>query len=139
MLHAELLELSHLELLGKLQKWICRTVVPSLAASFEPLAHYWNVASLTLFYRYYFGRCSSEQAQLVPRHYSWGRSTWFYGRLHDFSVTFPRCYKVVFFNSFFPRIARPWNSLLIECFPFTYDLNGFKSRIKRHLLTVGSF
>ena len=29
----------YLELLDKLQKQICRTVGPSLAASFEPLAH----------------------------------------------------------------------------------------------------
>ena len=25
----------------------------------------------------------------------------------------------------FPRTARLWNSLPIECFPLTYDLNGF--------------
>ena len=31
------------------------------------------------------------------------------------------------------------NSLSLECFPLTYDLSGFKSRINRHLLTVGSF
>ena len=55
-----------LELLDKLQKQICRTVGPSLAASLEPLAHHRNVARLSLFYRYYFGRCSSELAQLVP-------------------------------------------------------------------------
>ena len=46
-----------LELLDKLQKRICRTVGPSLAASLEPLAHHRNWASLSLFYRYYFGRC----------------------------------------------------------------------------------
>ena len=56
----------YLELLDKLQKRICRTVDPSLAASLEPLAHYRNVASLSLFYRYYFGKCSSELSQLVP-------------------------------------------------------------------------
>ena len=44
----------YLELLDKLQKRICRTVGPSLAASLEPLAHGRNVASLSLFYRYYF-------------------------------------------------------------------------------------
>ena len=55
-----------LKLLDKLQKRISRTVDPSLAASLEPLAHCRNVASLSLFYRYYFGRCSSELAQLVP-------------------------------------------------------------------------
>ena len=48
----------YLELLGKLQKRICRTGDPSLAASLEPLAHRQNVAELSLFYRYYFGRCS---------------------------------------------------------------------------------
>ena len=42
----------YLELLDKLQKRICRTVGPSLAASLEPLAHRRNVASLSLFYRY---------------------------------------------------------------------------------------
>ena len=129
----------YLELLDKLQKWICRTVGPSLAASLEPLAHCPNVASLSLFYRYYFGRCSSELAQLVPLPYSPGRSTHYSDRLHDFSVTIPRCYKDVYVNSFFPRTARLWNSLPIECFPLTYDLSSFKSRINRYLLTVGSF
>ena len=48
--------LCYLELVDKLQKRICRTVGPSLAASLEPLAHRQNVASVSLFYRYYFGR-----------------------------------------------------------------------------------
>ena len=88
-----------LELLDKLQKRICRTVAPSLAASHEPLAHCQNVASLSLFYRYYFGRCSSELAQLVPLPFSPDRSTHYSDRLHDFSVTIPRCYKDVYVNS----------------------------------------
>ena len=46
----------YLELLDNPQKRICRTVGPSLAASLEP--------------RYYFGRCPSELAQLVPFSYS---------------------------------------------------------------------
>ena len=129
----------YLELLDKLQKRICRTVGPSLAASLEPLAHCQNVASLSLFYRYYFGRCSSELAKLVPLPYSQGRSTRYSDRLHDFSVTIPRCYKDLYVNSFFPCTARLWNSLPIECFLSTYDLSGFKSRIKRYFLTVGSF
>ena len=54
----------YLELLDKLQKRICRTVGPRLATSLEPLAHRQNVASLGLFYRYDFGRCSSELAQV---------------------------------------------------------------------------
>ena len=129
----------YLELLDKLQKRICRAVVPSLAASLEPLAHRQNVASVTLFYRYYFGRCSSELTQLLPLLYSSGTSTRYSDGLHDFSATIPRCYKDAYVNSFFPRTAKLWNSLSIECFPLTYNLNSFKSRINRHLLTVGSF
>ena len=60
-------------------------------------------------------------------------------RLHDFSVTIPRYYKDVYVNSFVPRTARLWNSLPVECFHLTFDLNGFKFIIDRHLLTVGSF
>ena len=45
-----------LELLVKLQKWILRTVDPSLVASHEPLGHCLNVAILSLFYMYYFGK-----------------------------------------------------------------------------------
>ena len=80
----------YLELLDKLQKQICRTVGPSLAASLEPLAHCRNVTRLSIFYRYYFGKCSSELAQLVPLLYTQG-STRYSDRLHDFSVTIPRC------------------------------------------------
>ena len=42
-------------------------------------------------------------------------------------------------TNFFPRTAKLWNSLPIEYFLLTYDLSDFKSRINRHLLTVGSF
>ena len=63
----------------------------------------------------------------------WGKLGWF----NYFSVTIPRCYKDVYVSSSF--FVRFWNSLTIECFPLTYDLNDFKSRINRHFLAVGSF
>ena len=129
----------YLDFLDKLQKRVCRIVDPSLAASLQPLGDHRNVASLSLFYRYYFGKCSSELAQLVPLSFSRGKPTCYSDRLHDFSVTIPRCYKDVYVKSFFPRTAKLWNSLPIEYFPLTYDLSGFKFRINRHLLTVGSF
>ena len=100
----------YLELLVKLQKWICRTFDPSLGASLEHLAHCQNAASLSLFYRYCFGICLSE---LVPLPYSRGRSTCYFDWLLD--------------------------SLPIECLPLDYDLNGFNFRININLLTVGSF
>ena len=92
-------------LLDKLQKRICRTVDLSRTTSLEPLGHLRNVTSLSLFYRYCFGRSSSELAQLVPFPFSRGRSR-YSNRLHDFCVTIPICYKDVYVNSFFPRTAR---------------------------------
>ena len=97
---------SYLELLHKQKKLICRTAVPSFAASLEPLIHRRNDASLSLFYRNCFSRCSSELAQLVPLSYFLGRSPVYSDRLHDFSITIPRCCKDVYFNSFFPRTTR---------------------------------
>ena len=58
------------ELLQKLQKWICRTVSPSLATSLEPLAHHRNVASLSL----------SMGIALVNVHLNW--LNWF----HSFTL-----------------------------------------------------
>ena len=98
----------YLELLENLQKRICWTVDPYLATSLETLAHHRHVASLSLLY---FGRCSSELAQLVLLPFSRGRSTRYSDRLHDFFVTIPRCYKDVYVNSFFPLTARLWNSV----------------------------
>ena len=106
----------YFELLDKLQKRIRRTVGPSLAASLEPLIHRRNVARLSLFYTYYFSRCSSELDEIVPLSYSRGTSARYSDKLHDISVTIP---------SFFPCTARLWYSLSTECFPFCYDLHGF--------------
>ena len=118
-----------MELLDKLHK-MCRIVGPSLATSLESLVHCQNVATLSLFYRHYFGRCSTELAQLVLE-----KSTLYSDRLHNFSVSIPRYCKDVCFNSFFAHAGRPWNSLPIECFLLTYDLNDLQSRINRYLLT----
>ena len=100
-----------------------------LAASLEHLPDRGNVASVSLFFRYYFGRCSSELDQLAPFPYSRGKSSRYSDKLHGFSVTIRRCYNDVYVNSFFPcnsffpRIAGLWNSFPIQCFPFIYDLN----------------
>ena len=71
-------------MLAKLQKPICSTFGPSLAVSIEPFAHRRNVVRLSRFYRYYFGTCSSELAQLVPLAYSLRRATRYSERLHVF-------------------------------------------------------
>ena len=114
-------------------------VSPSLAPSLEPLADRRNVVSLSFFYRYYSERCSSELDELVPLPPSRGRSPRCSNRLHDFSVTIPGCYKDIYVNSSFPRTLRLWNSLPSGCSPLTYGLNGFKSRVNRHIFSLDSF
>ena len=91
--------LGYLKLLDKLQKRICRTVEPSFAVSLEPLAHRRNLASLSLLYRYYFGRCSSELAHLFPLSYSRGSSTRYSDTLHEFSVTIVRMLQDIYVSS----------------------------------------
>ena len=83
----------YLDMLDKLQERVCRTVCPTLAASLETLDNPRNVASFYFSCRYYFGRCSSELAELVLLHYSRGVSACYFDRLHDFAVTVPRCYQ----------------------------------------------
>ena len=87
-------------------------VGPSLVASLEPLAHHRNVASLSLFYSYYFGRCSSELAETVPLPHSCGSSTRYSNRLHDFSVTFLPKETVSFFAQLDSGILCPQNAFL---------------------------
>ena len=52
-----------------------------------------NLVNLSLFYRYYFGRCSSALAELVPLSYSCGRSTHYSNRLPNISIALPRSYE----------------------------------------------
>ena len=109
---------SYMEWLDRLQKWICRTVDPSLIFSIGI-----TLVDVHLNWLNWFHFLILEGGLLVER-------------LCDFSVTIPRCHKDA--NGFFPRTARLWNSLPIECFPLTYGLNEFKFRINRQLLTIVS-
>ena len=95
-----------------------------------------SVASLHLFYKYYFGRCSSELAQLVLFPYSCRMSPRYCDRFYNFSVIVPRFCKDVYVNSFFACTAMLWDSVFVECFPLTYCLNSSKSRVNRHLLSL---
>ena len=128
----------YLEMLDKPQKRIWTTVGPSLAATLEPFTHRQTVASLSLSYRYYFGRFSSELAQVVPLPHSRGKSNRYSDSLHDFSAITSRCYKDVYDNNFFTRTAKLWNSLPIESFRLIY-LNGFTFRIIRQLFVCRFF
>ena len=91
-----------------------------------PLLNPWLVFKMQPMYVF------SKDITLVNAYLNWLRGFHFlilthYYSLNDFSN------EDVDNNSFLPPTARLQNSLTAECFPFTYDLNGCKSRINRHL------
>ena len=110
----------YFDILDKLQQRLCRTVGPSFAASLEPLTHRRNVASLSHFYRYYSGRCSSELAQLVLLFNLVGVSLIVLIVCMFFFIAIPGCDRDIYVNSFSLYVARVWNYLLAECFHMTY-------------------
>ena len=74
----------YLEMLDKLQKPIYKIIAPLFVATLEPLAYHRNGAILIVFYRYSFGRYSSELAQLVPLPYCQASPTRYSDRLGEF-------------------------------------------------------
>ena len=50
----------YLNMLHKLQKRVHRIIPRTFVVSLEPIVHCRNMASLSFFYEYYFGRCPSK-------------------------------------------------------------------------------
>ena len=66
-----------------------------------PLLSSRPMVEISLFYRCYFTKCFSEVAELVPLPHSRGRSIRYFDRLHNFTVTIPRCCKDILSTVFF--------------------------------------
>ncbi|XP_065662653.1 uncharacterized protein LOC136085290 [Hydra vulgaris] len=110
----------------------------ALAANLQPLSHCRNVASLSLFYKYYNEHCSKELESLVPFTKIHYRVTPHSIKCHPFSVTVPKCSKNAYSSSFFPRTSAIWNSLSSSSFPDSYNLQSFKSSVKLYLALQSS-
>ena len=112
----------HLSLLDGIQRRIANLVGHDLVSSLEPLSLRRSVASLSLFYRYYNGRCSKGLSLVVPPNRTFGRTTRFSAHSHPYTVSVPNTNTWRCSSSFFPRTALLWNSLPVSCFPATYNL-----------------
>ena len=88
------------------------------------------LSQCSLFCRYYFGRCSSELAQLVHFLILEGGLLLILIDCMIFLPPFLDVTRVSMSIVFFPRTARLWNFLPIEFFSLTYDLSGLKYRIR---------
>ena len=122
-----------LNLLDRIQNRVCNMVGPQLSLKLQPLSHRRDVASLSLFYKYFHGHCSEELASLVPPRKIFTRHTRQAARAHEFTVEEPFISKNFRRSSFFPRTSHLWNSLPSECFPPTYNLQSFKCSVNRYL------
>ena len=105
----------------------------ALTDSLDSLAHRRNVSALSLYYRYYHGRCSDELKSIIPPKACYARSTRFTDSQHSFAVKLEKCRTTSFTNTFVPMPSRNWNSLTASIFPSTYNLQTFKTRVHKHL------
>ena len=127
---------SHLSLLDRVQHRMRKLVGPDLFSTLQSLSHRRDVASLSLFYRYYFGRCSEGlRASMFPTFVA-SRSTRRVDSLHSFCVQIPQSRTAARSSGFFVRTANQWNNLPARCFPDRYDLSAFKRRVNAHLQSV---
>ena len=77
----------------------------SLFLSLQPLSHRRNVASLSLLYRYYNGKCSNELQEIVPPRKTFVRNTRFASNAHPHFLEVESSHQNFHMQSFFPRTA----------------------------------
>ena len=123
-----------LNLLDRIQNRVSNMIGPQLSLKLQPLSHRRDVASLSLFYKYFHGHCSEELASLVPSRKIFTCKTRLAAKAHEFTVEEPLISKNFRRSSFFPRTSRIWNSLSSDCFPPSYNLQSFKCSVNKYLL-----
>ena len=104
----------------------------SLTSTHDPLSLRRKVASLSLFYRYYFGHCSDELAALIPPPMAWPCFTQ-QATFSHYCVELSNARINRFSDGFFPSASRLWNSLPSSVFPASFNLPSFKRQVYHHL------
>jgi hypothetical protein len=126
-----------LHLLDRIQKRAIKLIGDNnIAESLDSLEHRRTVSSLSVFYRYFNKRCSSELANCIPPLHEFTRNTRLARNAHQFTLkpTFGRTVK--FRDSFFSPTTRIWNALPSLIFPTDYNPQIFKTNVHRYLLSL---
>ena len=131
---------STLCLLDKVQsKAICLINNPNLTKSLQPLSHRRLVGDLSIFYKYFHGHCSQEIRDIICVPVRHVRTTTSSTHSHPFQVSLPNPRILSHKSSFIPRTCNLWNVLPSSCFPESYNLPSFKSKInKLDLISLSS-
>ena len=120
----------HLHILDSIQRKAIRLVDDdTLTHNLQSLSHRRAVGSLSLFYRYYFGLCSSELCKIVPNPLTFRRRTRLASNKNPYLVSIDRCRTSSHASSFIPHTAVLWNKLPLTVFPLSHNLQQFKSNI----------
>merc|ERR1711980_17473 len=92
-----------------------------------------SVASLSIFYRIYFGYCSHELRSIIPPPLPRPRSTRQAISSHSYCVRLSNERISRHSQSFIPTTSRVWNSLPQSVFPDSFNISMFKRRVCQHL------
>ena len=106
---------------------------PHLTSKLEPLSVRRQVASLSLFYKYYFGHCSRELIGCIPPPLPRPRNTRQAVSCHQYCVKVDNSRIARYDVCFFPSTSKLWNSLPANAFPPQYNISSFKRRIFQFL------
>ncbi|KAL7638167.1 UNVERIFIED_CONTAM: hypothetical protein RMT77_011792 [Armadillidium vulgare] len=109
---------------------------PLLSNTLDPLSLRHDVGALSLFYRYYNGRCSRELDSRIPPPLRRPRCTRGSLLSHQFCVEVENPRLASCGTSFFPAASILWNSLPSSIFPSVFNLPLFKSSVCAHLWAV---
>ncbi len=104
--------------------------------SLLPLKFCHQVASLSIFYCYFYSNCSSELANCMPPPPTRPRCICLSTQAHPFIVQIPYTRVNQHLHSFIPFTGKLWNDLPLSVFPPAYDLNSFKRRVSGHLSSL---
>ena len=83
---------------------------PSLTLTLDSLSLHRKVASLSLFYRYYFGHLSDELVACIPPPMARPHSTWQASFADNYCVELSNARIIWFSDGFFSSTSHLWNS-----------------------------
>jgi hypothetical protein len=130
---------SYLHLLDSIQRRAVRIIRnPSITDNLDSLQHRRDVADLSIFYKLYNGRCSSELRSLIPNCLVAQRSTREAVSSHSYRVVLKTSRTSTFTTDFIQRTASKWNALPPSVFSTdnSYNLQHFKTEV--HKITINS-
>src|SRR6201990_1832381 len=125
---------THTALLEKVESRAFRLInSPALTNSLQSLSTRRIVASLSLYYRYYNGLCSSELSRCIPPPLRRARATRLSTHSHPFSVQLSDPTLNHYAHSYMCFTGKVWNALPLSVFPTSFDLHTFKRRVSGYV------